>query len=76
MKKQIISTPQEDVICQHERCTDGLAPCSQEEADTCIMLYAVDASKQYKSVTIQTMDSDAVVLAAYIAICIAVNFIK
>ena len=67
-EKQVISTLFENVICRQERNTDGLAPCSHEEADTCIMLHVADAAKdpEYTSVTIRTVDSDVVVLAVYV----------
>ena len=61
--KQIISL--KDVICQQERDTDGLSPCSHEEADTRMMLHVADAAKQYNTITIHTVDSDVVVLAVY-----------
>ena len=64
-KKQVISTLFEDVICRQERNTDGLAPCSHEEADSRIMLHVADAAKNYTSVTIRSVDSDVVVLAVY-----------
>ena len=67
-EKQVISTLFENVICRQERNTDGLAPCSHEEADICIMLHVADAAKdpEYTSVTIRTVDSDVVVLAVYV----------
>ena len=65
-EKQVICTLFEDVICRQERNTEGLAPCSHEEADSRIMLHVADAIKEYTSVTIQTVDSDVVVLAVYI----------
>ena len=43
-----------------ERNTNGLAPCSHEEADSPIMLHVVNATKNYTSVTIRSMDSDVV----------------
>ena len=63
--KQIISTLLEDVICWQERDTDGLSPCSHEEADTRMMLHVADAAKQYNTVIIRTVDSEVVVLAVY-----------
>ncbi len=43
----------------------GLAPCSHEEADTWIMVHVADASKEFNAITIQSVDSDGVVLAIY-----------
>ena len=41
-----------------------LAPCSQEEADTRLLLHVADAVKKgSKKVTIRTVDIDVVVLA-------------
>ena len=41
-----------------------LAPCSNEEADTRIMLHLADAVKQeIRSAVIRTVDSDVVILA-------------
>jgi hypothetical protein len=65
-EKQIISTLFEDVVCRQERNTEGLAPCSQEEADSRIMLHVADAAKEYTTVTIRTVDSDIVILAVYV----------
>ena len=54
-EKQVISTLCEDVICQQARNTEGLAPCSCEEADSRIMVHVADAAKKYSSVTIRMM---------------------
>lgn len=64
--KQIISTLLEDVVCRQERHTEGLAPCSHEEADSRVMVHVADAAKEYRTVTIRTVDSDIVVLAVYV----------
>lgn len=64
--KQIISTLNEDVVCRQPRCTEGLAPCSHEEADSRIMVHIADAVKHYNRIHIRTVDSDVVVLAVYV----------
>ena len=47
--------------CQN---TDGLQPCSHEEADTRMLLHVKDAMNcGLKSVTIRTVGTDVVVLA-------------
>ena len=44
--------------------TDGLQPCSHEEADTRMLLHVKDAMNcGFKSVMIRTVDTDVVVLA-------------
>ena len=54
------------MICRQARNTEGLAPCSHEEADSRIMVHVADTAKEYSSITIRTVDSDVIVLAAYV----------
>jgi hypothetical protein len=61
--RQIIATYHKDVLCTRQRDTIGLAPCTQEEADTRIFLHVSDATKHgYRKVLIRTVDSDVLVL--------------
>jgi len=63
-ERQIIATYHKDVLCTQPRDTTGLAPCTQEEADTRIFLHVSDAAKHgYRKVMIHTVDSDVLVLA-------------
>lgn len=63
--KIIISTLLDSVISSRgDQNTDGLQPCSHEEADTRMLLHVKDAMNcGYKSVMIRTVDTDVVVLA-------------
>ena len=63
--KQIVSTCHENVVCSSGDISLGnLAPCTQEEADTRLLLHAADCVKQEYSVSIiRTSDTDVVILA-------------
>ena len=62
-EKQII-IHHKDILCTQPRNTTGLAPCTQEEADTRIFLHVSDAANHgYSKVMIRTVDSDVLVLA-------------
>ena len=53
---QIIATHHKDVVCTQPRDTTGLAPCTQEEADTRIFLHVSDAVNHgYSKVMIRTV---------------------
>ena len=64
--KVLYATSAQDVsssTCQAE--LSNLTPCSQEEADTRLILHAADAVAQGKrKVSVRTVDTDVVVLAA------------
>ena len=62
--KQFITTHHSDVLCTNRLDVVGLAPCTHEETDTCIILHLEDAvrEKQHK-ISICTVDTDIVVLA-------------
>ena len=62
--KQIVSACHENVVCSSADISLGnLAPCTQKEADTCLLLYAADCVKQEHSIIIiRTSDTDVVVL--------------
>ena len=63
--KQIVSTCHENVVCSPGDISLGnLAPCTQKEADTRLLLHAADCVKQEHSIIIiRTSDTDVVVLA-------------
>ena len=63
--KQIVSTCHENVVCSPGDISLGnLAPCTQKEADTRLLLHAADCVKQEHSIIIiRTFDTDVVVLA-------------
>ena len=64
MEKQIVSTHCKDVFCTQPKDVAGLAPCTHEEVDTCMLLHVEDAVKHgYTKVSIRTVDTDVVVLA-------------
>jgi len=65
-EKKIISTLDNDVVCNQPYNTKGLSPCSHEEADSRMMVHVQDASRQYNTVLIRTVDSDVVVLAVFV----------
>ena len=64
-EKQIISTLGDQVICYPPRVdVSNLAPCSHEEADTRMLLYAADAANPgFRKIVIRTVDTDVVVLS-------------
>ena len=63
--KQLISTYEQHVICKLPQETSPLSPCTQEEADTRILLHACDAAKHgYDKIMIRTVYTDVVVIAA------------
>lgn len=64
-EREVYSTCGDHVLCS---CVDqdvsALAPCSHEEADTRILLHAMDAvEKGYRQIMLRTVDTDVVVLA-------------
>ena len=63
--KQIVSTCHENVVCSSgDVSLRNLAPCTQEEADTRLLLLAADCVKQEHSIIIiRTSDTNVVVLA-------------
>ena len=67
--KQIYSTLGEDVILSTERTNmERLAPCSHEEADTQLMIHALDAAVAgHRRIRIRSNDTDVVVLAISVA---------
>ena len=62
--KQIVSTFGGNVLCMPEKDVKGLEPCSQEEADSRIMLHVLDAAQDGNhKLLIRTADTDVVVIA-------------
>ena len=59
--KQVISTHHVNLICKNRQDTSSLAPCTHEEADTCIFLHLEDAVRHgHNRVLIRTVDTDVV----------------
>ena len=67
--KEIYATHGETVMTSSNRAEmNSLSPCSHEEADTRLMVYALNASlKRHRRVKIRTNDTDVVVLAISVA---------
>ena len=62
--KQVITTHNTGVLCINHQDVSGLAPCTHEEADTCILLHLEDAVLHGNTrVSIHTVDTDVVVLS-------------
>ena len=65
--KVLVSTYGESVITAGQHILtdmESLQPCSHEEADTRILLHIAHCAQQgYKQISIQTVDTDVVVLA-------------
>lgn len=62
--KEIYTTHGESVLSATKRTDLGvLAPCTHEEADTRLMVHALDASRGHQRVRIRRNDTDVVVLA-------------
>ena len=67
--KQLVITDGDQVVClPHQPDVHSLAPCSHEEADSCMMLHVAHAAKQgHHQVLVRTVDTDVVVLAVMVA---------
>ena len=64
----VIMTNGEDVCKSKAVDTEILSPCTQEEADTRMLLHAADDVKQgHKNILLRTVDTDVVVLAVNLA---------
>ena len=62
--KEVVSTYREEVLVSSQRDVSNISPCSQEEADTRMLLHALDCSKVgLKKVMIKTVDTDVLVIA-------------
>ncbi|KAK3742923.1 hypothetical protein QZH41_015294 [Actinostola sp. cb2023] len=73
--KELYSTYEEKALCSSERHDlSNLEPCTQEEADTRILLHVLDASLSgHRKIMIRTIDTDVVVLAISIFHVISVD---
>ncbi|KAK3740395.1 hypothetical protein QZH41_000916 [Actinostola sp. cb2023] len=73
--KELYSTYEEKALCSSERNDlSNLEPCTQEEADTRILLHVLDASLSgHRKIMIRTIDTDVVVLAISIFHVISVD---
>ena len=72
--KQIIGTYHEEILCTQPRDVLGLTPCTQEEADSRIMLHLKDIVIEGNSkVSIRTVDTDVVVLAVKEVECFGIT---
>lgn len=67
--KKVFATHGESVLSSEDRAdVSALAPCSHEEADSRMMIHALDASLNgFRRIKIQSNDTDVVVLAVSIA---------
>ena len=67
--KEIYTTYGESVLSATKRADLGvLAPCTHEEADTRLMVHALDAtSRGHRRIRIRSNDTDVVVLAISVA---------
>ena len=62
--KELLSTYGKQVLCNTDRNTDGISPCTHEEADTRLLLHAADCAKLgHTAVMLRTVDTDVVVIA-------------
>ena len=63
-QKQVITTKGEDVLSWQPKDTSRLSPCTQEEADTRMLLHAQDAAQDgLRRVMLRTVDTVVVVIA-------------
>ena len=63
---QIITTKGEDVLRWQPNDTSRLSPCTQEEADTRMLLHAQDAAQDgLRRAMLRTVDTDVVVIAIF-----------
>ena len=62
----LLSTKDELVLSNKECNLSGLSPCTQEEADTSLMLYYNHAAEEgHRIAYMRTVDTDVVVLATH-----------
>ena len=72
--KQIISTYHEEILCTQPTDVLGLAPCTQEDADSRIMIHLKDIVMEgISKVSIRTVDTDVVVLAIKAVECLGIT---
>ena len=63
--KLLITTFNENALCNQNIEIENLMSCNLEEADERIFLHVQHAAKTYESVLVKTVDSDIVVIALY-----------
>ena len=63
--KLLITTLNENALCNQNIEIENLMSCNLEKADERIFLHVQHAAKTYKSVLVKTVDSDIVVIALY-----------
>ncbi len=71
-EKEVYTTCCQNVLCSrvHEDIS-SLAPCAHEEADTRMLLRAVDsANKGYRRIMLRTVNTDVLVLAVSAVVCL------
>ena len=61
--KLVITTVEENVICNQQYDLGDLMPCNMEEADDRMLLHVNDASKYYSKHLIKTVDRNIVVIS-------------
>ena len=68
-QKELVVTDGMQVLCvPAQQDTHLLAPCSHEEADSCIMLHVQHAAQHgHHQILVRTVDTDVVVLAVMVA---------
>ena len=72
--KQIISTYYEEILCTQPRDVLGLAPCTQEQAYSRIMLHLKDIVMEGNSKgSIRTVDTDVIVLSIKAVECLGIT---
>ena len=59
----IVCTRLERVITKNEQNLNRTDNCNHEEADTHVIIHAVDSSQTYKNILIITVDTDVVIIA-------------
>ena len=63
-EKQVLRAIQSDFVCTQSKNVSKLTPCTQEEADTRIILHLEDTvTEGFNKISIRTVDTDVVVLA-------------
>ena len=59
----IVCTKLERVITKNEQNLNRIGNCNHEQADTRVILHAVDGTQTYKNILIITVDTDVVIIA-------------
>jgi len=72
-EKDVYSTCNQNVLCSrvYQEMSSRLAPCTHEEADTRMLLHAVDSvNKGYRRINLRTVDTNVLVLAVSQVVCL------